>query len=101
NDTPLDTMNPRVIKRLEEDLSQTIARRIRQAVKQAQKMNADIFNFAGAFHKDYPAEWKKASANWDDIFPNVDVKIMVDAKIKRPGLTTFPTETPKDEVEND
>jgi len=91
NETTLDTTDPKNIKMLEHLLSREITKRIRAAVDQSQKMNADILNFAGAFHRRYPAIWERNVSQWDEIFPQVDVKIIVDANIKRPGTTTIPS----------
>jgi spore germination protein KC len=88
NTTDLDLSVPRHIERLEAELEDDITRRVDKALNQAQKeMNADIFYFADAFYRKYPKEWKQNMNRWDAIFPNVEVRLQTNLKIRKPGLT--------------
>ncbi|MHA7965507.1 Ger(x)C family spore germination protein [Paenibacillus sp. CAU 1782] len=72
---------------IEQQLEKNIEQRINQAVNDAKnKYKADIFNFAGAFHRKYPDIWKKHQKDWDDIFPKIKVTVKAKAEILRPGM---------------
>lgn len=99
NTTKLNLMNPKFVKMLEKDAEEAIANRMRMAISQGQKeMQADIFGFAETFHRKYPKEWEGAKGHWDDIFPELEVKVEVKAYIRRPGKATVPAGLPKKEV---
>ncbi|MBU8880850.1 Ger(x)C family spore germination protein [Bacillus sp. FJAT-29790] len=102
NETKLALLNPVIIQRLEKDFQKKIKNRIELAVKQLQEeFNADIIGFAEKFHRHYPKEWKKVKNRWDEVFPQVEVKVNVEAYIHRPGFTGAPTSIPEDEVKKE
>ncbi len=102
NRSNLNVGDPSVAKVVEKEIEKQIANRIQQALNQIQKeMQADAFGFAEAFHRKYPTEWEKAKERWDEIFPEIDVKIISHAKLKRSGLSTEPPSIPKEEVQQD
>lgn len=87
NTTNLDLSGPKHIGHVEKLLEADINRRILDALEPAQKeMKADIFQFAEAFYRKYPKEWNRNGKRWDEIFPNMDVKLETHVKIERPGL---------------
>ncbi|WP_141430430.1 Ger(x)C family spore germination protein [Bacillus sp. 03113] len=99
NETNLDMMNPSVIKRIEKEIEITIKQRINKALNQVQKeMKVDAFGFADAFHRQYPKQWEKEKNRWDEILPQIDVKIDIKAKVLRSGLSTTPAGLTKEEV---
>jgi spore germination protein KC len=102
NGTKLNMMDPKVIQRLEEDYQKDIQDRIKLSLKDLQEdLNADIIGFATEFHRKYPKEWKKVKDHWDDVFPQVEVKVDVEAYIRRPGYISSPSGLPKEEVKKE
>lgn len=100
NGTHLDIMSTQIIKRVEKSLEKDIKQRMDLSLKQVKKgMNADVFGFAEAFHRKYPKEWSKVKDHWDEILPQVDVKIDIQTRVRRPGLSTTPAGLKKKEVE--
>ncbi len=90
NTTNLDLSDPELTKRLEQQLAREIEKRIRAALVRPQKqMRADIFDFADAFHRKYPQEWRAVKHHWDDVFPQVKVKVDAKAKILRIGVAAL------------
>jgi spore germination protein KC len=101
NTTNLDLMNQKFVRSLEKSLERNIQVRCQMALDQVQKkMKADIFNFAGAFHRKYPKEWNKSKDRWDEIFPKVEVSIEVKARVLRPGMSTIMSGLPENEVKH-
>ncbi|MED1472731.1 Ger(x)C family spore germination protein [Bacillus salipaludis] len=100
NGSNLDVMSPTITKRVEKELEQDIKQRINISLKQVkQGMNIDAFGFADAFHRKYPKEWEKVKNHWDVVLPKVEVKININTRIRRPGLSTKPAGLKEEEVE--
>jgi spore germination protein KC len=100
NETKLNLMNPKIVKKLEKQLEQDIDKRIRMTLEKVQKeMGADIFGFAEAFHRQYPDQWSEVKDQWNEKFPEIEVEIKSKAYIRRPGMSTTPQGVPEKEVE--
>ncbi|NGQ94504.1 Ger(x)C family spore germination protein [Brevibacillus sp. SYP-B805] len=100
NATNLDMLNPSVLKMLQKEAKKDLENRVYLALKKVQKgMKADIFGFAEAFHRKYPKQWAAAKDRWDQIFPNVEVKVDATVYIHRPGVSTESPALPKNEVQ--
>lgn len=81
-----DLLKPEKWKLIKELQNQAIREEVITALKKAQAMNTDVFGFGEAFHKKYPRQWREMEADWQGIFPALEVKILVESKMKRPGL---------------
>ncbi|MDN3015894.1 Ger(x)C family spore germination protein [Paenibacillus sp. BSR1-1] len=100
NGSHLDIMSTDITKRIEKELEKDIKQRLNLPLIQVKNgMNVDAFGFADAFHRKYPKEWEKVKDHWDKVLPQVDVKIAIKTRIRRPGLTTTPAGVPENEVE--
>lgn len=88
----LDPMkNPKTMDDLAKLQSESIEKEVKLALYAAQKkFNADIFDFGGLVHREYPKEWKKLEKNWNSVFPNVKVEVTVNSTLKSPGLISKP-----------
>ncbi|NOU88383.1 Ger(x)C family spore germination protein [Paenibacillus sp. LMG 31460] len=87
NTTNLSLSKEKFMKIVEKDLSEEIENRVKKTLSLVQKkMNADIFDFAGAFHRGFPKEWIKTKDHWDEIFPQIELKIEAKTKVIRTGL---------------
>jgi spore germination protein KC len=85
-----DITTPESIAFLQDEQSKAIKQEIMAAIKKAKAYNADIFGFGEAVHRKYPAEWKELKAQWDQIFPEIDVQISVKSKLNGVGSITAP-----------
>lgn len=102
NGTHLDIMSADITKRIEKDLEQVIKQRIVQTLSQVKtEMHIDAFGFADAFHRKYPKEWEKVKDHWDEILPQVDVKMDVQTYVRRPGMSTIPAGLKENEVKTE
>lgn len=88
NTTDINTVqSSEILQNVEKQLEDSITERINLAIDEAQNnYKADIFNFAGAFHRKYPRLWRKYEKDWDTIFPQIKVTVKVKADILRPGM---------------
>ncbi|MCM3089750.1 MULTISPECIES: Ger(x)C family spore germination protein [unclassified Cytobacillus] len=99
NETHFNLMNEAVIKKIRKDFEAALKERVAQTIeKLQQEYRADVIGFGRRFHQKYPKEWKKVKENWDEKFPEVEVKIKVKAKVRRPGYIGPPAALPRDEV---
>ncbi|MFC4560085.1 Ger(x)C family spore germination protein [Virgibacillus kekensis] len=99
NDTTLNLMNPKIVRKLESQLEKALAKRVRLAVKKVQEeMQVDVLGFDKIFHRKYPNDWAKVKNRWEGKFPDVEVKVQATVRIQRPGRTTYPPTVPENEV---
>jgi len=87
NTSDLDLSVPDHIGKVEKELEKVVNTRVKMALGQAQKeFKADIFQFADTFYRKYPKIWEANADRWDEIFPEVEVRLETDMRIARPGL---------------
>lgn len=73
-------------KELEKILSQAVIREVQVIVDKAQKeLKSDILGFGLAVNRKYPKYWAKHKEEWDEIFPKVEVEIVVKAIVDDRG----------------
>ncbi len=83
----IDISDIEIIELLEKIQSETITKQMEKTIEKVQKeFKSDIFGFGVSLNRKYPKEWKVIKDRWSEIFPEVDVKIKVDARIRRAGL---------------
>ncbi|MFZ5753253.1 MAG: Ger(x)C family spore germination protein [Bacillota bacterium] len=75
---------------LERKQAAAIRSEVKAALKKAQELNTDIFGFGEAVHRKYPKLWKDIEDHWDDFFPDIEVTVIVNAKLRKSGITTKP-----------
>ncbi len=78
------------IEVLEKEKAEAIKGEIMAAFKKACELDADIFGFGEAIHKKYPRVWKNMESRWGEIFPDIELEITVDAKLRRSGKINKP-----------
>ena len=90
---PVQLDKPQTIRHIEELQNRAVADEIRAALAKVQgELGTDVFGFGNTlFHKD-PAYWRQVKANWNDIFPGLEVEVHVKSRIRRTGLVANPVE---------
>lgn len=87
----LDLTTPEAWSNLEKKQAEEIRQEILAAVKKAKELNTDVFGFGEAFHRKYPALWKEQlEKNWDEFFPDIEVEVIVEAKLRKSGMINKP-----------
>lgn len=89
-DCPESFESPEEAKKLEELASESIKGEIESALHKARTLNADIFGFGEIIHQKHPKEWQEIKNDWDKIFPDLDVEILINAKLRRSGSLDRP-----------
>ncbi|MGI6587260.1 MAG: Ger(x)C family spore germination protein [Peptococcia bacterium] len=75
---------------LEKNKAKVIQQEVKAALQKAQALNTDIFGFGETVHRKYPALWKEWEAQWNEIFPILEVKVSVEAKLRQTGMIMKP-----------
>lgn len=75
---------------LEKEKAAVIQSEVMAALKKAQELNTDIFGFGDTIHQKYPEQWKDLENRWDEVFPNIEVEINVEAKLRLTGKLSRP-----------
>ncbi|SDH89621.1 Ger(x)C family spore germination protein [Desulfosporosinus hippei] len=87
---------PDAIEKLKKQVEKAILEEVESALKKSQKLKADIFGFGEVFHQRHLKEWTKMKDDWDEIFSNLEVEIIVEAKIRRSGMIGRPATPAKE-----
>jgi len=82
--------SPDIVFSLEKKLSAEIGKEIMAALKTARDLNSDIFGFGDSIYWKYPSEWKKLKMKWDEVFPDVEVALNIDTKLRSTGNISAP-----------
>lgn len=85
-----DWSEPAKLRNLEKRMETIIQWEVREAVKKAAELKADIFGFGESIARKYPKEWKSMEPRWDELFPRVKVQVVVDAQLRLVGKTISP-----------
>ncbi|KRE25133.1 Ger(x)C family spore germination protein [Paenibacillus sp. Soil522] len=88
---PIDLGNHETIQKLEKQMEKEINEEIMIALEAAKEQKSDIFRFGEYVNREDSKLWKKIKKRWDDeIFPETEVNVNVQAFIRRSGLRTKP-----------
>jgi spore germination protein KC len=82
-----DLLKPGIWKTMEKKQAEAIRGEILMSLRQARKLNSDIFGFGDAFYREYPDAWQEIGPRWQEIFSTIKVDIVIENQVKRPGLT--------------
>ncbi|MDG5789950.1 Ger(x)C family spore germination protein [Evansella sp. AB-P1] len=86
-----------IVTILEEKVEAAIIQDIEIMLAKVQKeFKSDVLQLGRTFEGKYPGQWKEMESSWDDIYPNVEVKISVKSDIKNTLLLENPTRPAKD-----
>lgn len=75
---------------LEQNQVGVIRQEVKAALQKAQELNADIFGLGEVVQRKYPALWKELELHWDEVFPQLEIKIVVETKLRRSSMITRP-----------
>lgn len=74
-------LNDVLIKQIEEAQAQAIKNEITAAINKSLALNADVFGFGEAVHREYKKDWPSIASRWDEMYPNIEVNIQVTSTI--------------------
>ncbi|MFZ7103678.1 MAG: Ger(x)C family spore germination protein [Peptococcaceae bacterium] len=86
-----DLTTPAAWQELEKKQAAAIKEEMMAAVAKSRELNSDVFGFGDAVHRKYPQLWRdELEENWDDYYPELEIEIIVEARLRRPGMITKP-----------
>ncbi|NLO82338.1 MAG: Ger(x)C family spore germination protein [Clostridiales bacterium] len=77
-------------EKMQKASAEIIRQEIMAAFHKSRELNADIFGFGEMLHKKYSNEWRMLENKWDDIYPNIELRIDVETKIIKTDLLKKP-----------
>lgn len=87
----IDLGKPEVIRKLEVLQGEKVFQEINTALSKLQgELRSDVFGFGNSVYRQNPAYWRQVKADWDEIFPNLEVEVSVNSKVRRTGLVGSP-----------
>ncbi|MHB8061016.1 MAG: Ger(x)C family spore germination protein [Ruminiclostridium sp.] len=81
---------PPKVAALNKEKAKVIQGEVIAALKKARELKTDIFGFGEAVHQKYPKQWEDMEKRWDELFPDIEVEIIVETKLELTGQTTKP-----------
>ena len=81
-----DLNKPEAWQFMESLQNEATCQEVTAALAKAQELKADVFGFGDAFYKKHLRVWRELESNWQEIFPTLEVNIIVESTVKRPGL---------------
>jgi spore germination protein KC len=76
---------PEKRKQLEKYADASFARELQNAIDVSRGLNSDVFGFGEAIYKKYPKESKELLADWDSVYPNLNIIINVETILDSSG----------------
>ncbi|WP_282034988.1 Ger(x)C family spore germination protein [Metabacillus indicus] len=77
-----------IISGYEKELEKKMKEEIESAVKEAQEQQTDIYGFNDVLYRSKPDQWKRVKDSWAELFSGAEVRVNVEAEIKRTGNIT-------------
>lgn len=77
-----------IIPLLQAEMKKVIEEKINSTLKFAQDLRADIFGFAGRYHRAHPKKWRTIKDNWDNHFAAMTINIKNKLKVTETGKIT-------------
>jgi len=76
-----------VQKIIEKNAAEAMISEMKAAVNKSQKeYKVDIFGIGNTLYKEYPEIWREVEDDWDEIYPDIEIKYDVEFKLTRIGL---------------
>ncbi|MNB81194.1 Spore germination protein B3 precursor [compost metagenome] len=88
NDSPLNLSKTENIEKVEARMNEYLEERVKEVVKKVQKdFKSDIFGLGDKLHQFHPYRWKKLAADWEAVFPDIELDIKVKLNLTGTGVT--------------
>lgn len=85
--TPDEPFDNKYLEKVNKKASELISKELENLFKKIQKdFRADIFKIGENLRKFQPNTWEKVKDNWEEIYPNIKVKVDFDMKVRRVGV---------------
>lgn len=100
NNSGLDLYNAEVIRRMEWEIGQEIAKDEQELIRKIQKeLRTDVLNVGDYLFRNHPEEWRKLQPRWEELFPDMKITVEAHVTIKSFGVTGASPQLKEEEVE--
>ncbi|RIX49910.1 Ger(x)C family spore germination protein [Paenibacillus nanensis] len=82
-----DPSKPQEVEKIEKRIEEEIKGIMTDGWEAVRKHKADVLGFGALIHKRYPKQWREASANWEELFPQTEVEITVKMRLSSTGMS--------------
>lgn len=83
----LDMTQTTNLKHLEKKFGKEVEKQVQRTIEKVQKeYGMDIFGFGEVIHRKKPMRWRTLKEDWDQTFPNINITVKANIKIKRVGV---------------
>ncbi len=84
------TVEDEFTRALAQRTAEAIRRRIEEHLNRSQELNSDVLGLGNLNSRKKPRLWEKIEKDWDDLFPKLEVDIIVEVELRRTGLVSTP-----------
>lgn len=82
-----DMLSTRFVREIENAMENETERRAENAIEKIQKeFETDVLGIDKYLRQSHYKLWKTLEKDWQGIFPNIDIDVSMDIKIRRVGL---------------
>ncbi|MET3291127.1 UNVERIFIED_CONTAM: spore germination protein KC [Brevibacillus sp. OAP136] len=77
------------IEKMEQRLNEKLKQQMQEFIVYMQKNNLDLLGIGELIHREHPQAWKTMKAKWEQTFPHVQFKIVVNSHIEHTSLLSM------------
>ncbi|MDI9476014.1 MAG: Ger(x)C family spore germination protein [Natronincolaceae bacterium] len=86
-ETDEDTLKSSFVSEIEQEMVEATKQRAMDTINKIQKeFETDVLGINKYLRQSHYKLWKEVERDWQDIFPNIDIDVNIDIKIRRIGL---------------
>lgn len=79
----VDILNRRLAREVRDDIQAALQ-------KSQEGLKTDIFGFGNLVYRTRPRDWDRLGSRWEEIYPEIQVEVQVEAAVRRTGLIKDP-----------
>lgn len=88
NNSPLNLSKQENVDKVEARMNDYLEARVKKVVKKVQKeFKTDVFGLGDSIHRRHPYRWKTLAADWETVFPGIELDIRVKLNVTGTGIT--------------
>jgi spore germination protein KC len=83
--------NPEILDEIGAFEAEAIKKQVEATLRAVQRdLELDIIDIGGEIYRQHPKEWKKIEDSWEEMFPQLGIKVNVECTIRATGLMSKP-----------
>ncbi|WP_026476959.1 Ger(x)C family spore germination protein [Alkaliphilus transvaalensis] len=87
-DPKKDVLDPEFLNTLQDKINHNVETMVTHTIKKLQEeLRTDVLELDDYIKKFHHDIWRRVGDDWDEVFPTVDISVIVDTEIRRVGLS--------------